>query len=274
MKRLIKNILDWLSVHAVVSLVTLNVAIFVLVRLLLLCGVPEDRLVSVVSVPSDPAFLLTCPQGPLLYMFTHFNVIHLLCNMLWLWAFGALALRLGTRGGQLFRTYLVAGLAGAAVFIVSGACGLVHNALVGSSAAVLGVVAYLGVTRNMKINLALVGMVNLRAVAAFVIAFMLLMPALEGIWSSVLSHGAGALAGLITGVIEVRRHNSYARTMRTRTVAHNNAMGTNLSVQENAELDELLLAVSKHGYNSLTPEMRSRLFELTRKGRSKQHYQR
>ena len=100
----------------------------------------------------------------------------------------------------------------------------------------------------------------------FVVALTLLSTATAGLWSETVSHAAGALAGVVMAMAESRRHSGRMRSAVRRQFSHNNAMGTRLSVQENAELDELLLYVRDHGYNALSSAERSRLFQLTRKG--------
>ena len=266
MKGKLKDIFNWLDCNAVTAIVAANIAMFAVVRLAILFGADPQSVVGAVAVYAQPLEMLRHPQGVLLYMFVQFDFMHLMFNMLWLWAFGLLVKRLAVGGAQVALAYGAGGMAGALVFVAMGAAGLSQGMLVGSSAAVLGLVCYVSLRRDVKVTLMLIGTVRLKWLAVFVVALTLLSTATAGLWSETVSHAAGALAGVVMAMAESRRHSGRMRSAVRRQFSHNNAMGTRLSVQENAELDELLLYVRDHGYTALSSAERSRLFQLTRKG--------
>src|SRR4030042_6075058 len=68
-------------------------------------------------VPSLPRELLLRPWTLITYMFTHFNFLHILFNMLMLFWFGRIFIQYLT-GKQLLSVYILGGLAGAFLFIV------------------------------------------------------------------------------------------------------------------------------------------------------------
>ena len=61
--------------------------------------------------------LLSRPWTLITYMFTHFNFLHILFNMLILYWFGRIFLQYLT-GRQLLTTYLIGGLAGALLYLI------------------------------------------------------------------------------------------------------------------------------------------------------------
>ena len=70
------------------------------------------------QVPSSPELLLYRPWTIITYMFTHFDFLHILFNMLWLYWFGGLFLTFFSER-QLGGLYLLGGIAGAVLFLVA-----------------------------------------------------------------------------------------------------------------------------------------------------------
>jgi membrane associated rhomboid family serine protease len=69
-------------------------------------------------LPSDLESLLRKPWTLITYMFTHYQVLHLLGNMLWLWGFGSILKDLA--GDRIITpVYIYGGLAGGLAFILS-----------------------------------------------------------------------------------------------------------------------------------------------------------
>ena len=105
-------------------LLVANVAVFVLTSLY-----PYFMLV----LGFRPVTVLATPWTPVTYMFVHAGLGHIFFNMLSLWIFGArVEERLG--GGHFLGLYLVSGLAGAALSLVTPTA-----LIVGASGAVFGV---------------------------------------------------------------------------------------------------------------------------------------
>ena len=112
------------------------------------------------------------PWTPFTYMFTHYEVMHLIFNMLWLYWFGTLLLTVFS-GTRLMAVYLTGGLAGAATYLLFGltASLTAPHSMVGASAAVLAVVAATAVALpRLRINLMLIGPVEIRWIALAIVA--------------------------------------------------------------------------------------------------------
>ncbi|WP_303044500.1 rhomboid family intramembrane serine protease, partial [Paramuribaculum intestinale] len=94
-------------------------AVFVIVRIAAATGASAaggsmaQTLVDRLALSSDAAALMSRPWTPFTYMFTHYEVMHLIFNMLWLYWFGTLLLTVFS-GTRLMAVYLTGGLAGAA----------------------------------------------------------------------------------------------------------------------------------------------------------------
>jgi membrane associated rhomboid family serine protease len=81
------------------KLIYINVIVFVLIRLwgvslmLFNVDVQEISLLSYLEMPSSPTSFLYKPWTLITYMFTHFDFLHILFNMLWLYWFGSIFLQ-------------------------------------------------------------------------------------------------------------------------------------------------------------------------------------
>jgi membrane associated rhomboid family serine protease len=76
----------------------------------------HDDILKYLMVPSLPGDLILRPWTVITYMFVHFNVWHILFNMLVLYWFGRIFLQYLT-AKQLLSNYILGGLAGAAMYI-------------------------------------------------------------------------------------------------------------------------------------------------------------
>lgn len=244
-------------------LIGLNVALFFVLGLIGLLG--GLNVATFFYLRGGFDFWLQAPWGLLTYMFVQSDFLHLLFNMLWLWAFGSLMKRLGEER-LLSGTYLVGGLAGGLCFvIVAQLTGISPAFLTGSSASVLGVIVASAVRHpRLELNLMLIGNVQLRWVA--LVAFLLcgLAPGL-GNAPTLSAHIAGALAG--GAYVLLAQPSRYALTLKNSphkgqyNVRQQERRG--LTPSEQAELDDLLDNVRRSGYKSLSRKQQARLFELS-----------
>jgi membrane associated rhomboid family serine protease len=112
--------------NALVALVTINIIFFLLlltVQVVYFFFQAKETAFNtqVVQYFEMPAQLIKLSERPwtvFTYMFTHTGVIHILSNMLWLWAFGYILQEL-TGNKKLIPIYLYGGLAGSLVFILA-----------------------------------------------------------------------------------------------------------------------------------------------------------
>ncbi|MBN2660223.1 MAG: rhomboid family intramembrane serine protease, partial [Tannerellaceae bacterium] len=131
------------------KLIYINVGLFLIIRLFaLICtlfSIDGGGLLLFLQVPSSPELLLYRPWTLITYMFTHFDFLHILFNMLWLYWFGGLFLTFFSER-QLGGLYLIGGIAGALLYIVSYNLfpyfseAAAYSTLMGASASVMAIV--------------------------------------------------------------------------------------------------------------------------------------
>src|SRR4051794_25793447 len=112
--------------NALVALFTLNIIFFLLlitIKVVYSFFQADEiafnaQIVQYFELPASLTRLSERPWTILTYMFTHTGVMHILSNMLWLWAFGFILQEL-TGNKKLIPIYIYGGLAGALVFILA-----------------------------------------------------------------------------------------------------------------------------------------------------------
>ena len=137
------------SGNILAKLIYINVGLFVIIRLasviLMLFNLGGFPFLQYLQVPSSPELLLYRPWTIITYMFTHFDFLHILFNMLWLYWFGGLFLTFFSER-QLGGLYLLGGIAGAVLFLVADnifpyfRSVAAYSYLMGAAAAVMAIV--------------------------------------------------------------------------------------------------------------------------------------
>jgi membrane associated rhomboid family serine protease len=273
------------------KLIYINVGIFVLIRLvsvfLMLFNINSTSFLQYLQYPSSPELFLYRPWTVFTYMFTHFDVLHILFNMLWLYWFGKLFLTYwGER--QLGGLYVWGGIAGAFLFMLSYNIfpyfqHLANDSyLMGASASVMAIVfAVAFYQKDLEVNLLIVGKVKLiyLAIFTFVIDLLAITSSNAG---GHLAHIGGALLGIYFAV-QIQKGKDLTRPMnrlidwfvnlgkrkpkmkvsykRTETDYEYNAR----KHQEIVDLDSILDKLKRSGYESLSSDEKKRLFDASRK---------
>ena len=273
------------------KLIYINVGIFVLIRLvsvfLMLFNINSTSFLQYLQFPSSPELFLYRPWTVFTYMFTHFDVLHILFNMLWLYWFGKLFLTYwGER--QLGGLYVWGGIAGAVLFMLSYNIfpyfqHLANDSyLMGASASVMAIVfAVAFYQKDLEVNLLIVGKVKLiyLAIFTFVIDLLAITSSNAG---GHLAHIGGALLGIYFAV-QIQKGKDLTRPMnrlidwfvnlgkrkpkmkvsykRTETDYEYNAR----KHQEIVDLDSILDKLKRSGYESLSLDEKKRLFDASRK---------
>lgn len=273
------------------KLIYINVGIFVLIRLvsvfLMLFNINSISFLQYLQFPSSPELFLYRPWTVFTYMFTHFDVLHILFNMLWLYWFGKLFLTYwGER--QLGGLYVWGGIAGAVLFMLSYNIfpyfqNLANDSyLMGASASVMAIVfAVAFYQKDLEVNLLIVGKVKLiyLAIFTFVIDLLAITSSNAG---GHLAHIGGALLGIYFAV-QIQKGKDLTRPMnrlidwfvnlgkrkpkmkvsykRTETDYEYNAR----KHQEIVDLDSILDKLKRSGYESLSSDEKKRLFDASRK---------
>ena len=123
MDHFISNLkVKFLEGDLLLRLLYINIGMFLLIRLadvlLMLFNYPFAPILRYLEFPSAPMEFLLQPWSLLTYMFTHYDVLHILFNMLWLYWFGRMFLTYFD-ARKLFGVYLLGGIFGALLFMVA-----------------------------------------------------------------------------------------------------------------------------------------------------------
>lgn len=288
-----------------VKLIFANVVVFLVLNLifvpLFLFGIATYPAYSQVLenwlyLPSDLGDLLTHPWTLITYMFLHAGFFHILFNMLILYWFGRI-LESFTDSRRIYAIYFLSGLVGAFIFL------LAYNVLppfigqpahmIGASGAVMGVVlAAATLTPHYTMNLLLIGPVQLRYIAAFMVLLdVVLMPNNPG---GRIAHLGGALTGYLlmtqlqkgTDYMEkptrfLERIGAFFSNLFTKKeagprVVHRNTGGkkksqskrpghrSDSSESNQEKIDAILEKIKQSGYDSLSEEEKAFLFRVSK----------
>jgi Uncharacterized membrane protein (homolog of Drosophila rhomboid) len=166
-----------------IKLIYINVAVFILITIVAVIGflltntLVSEKTLELLSVPASLKVLLTRPWTLITYMFTHQEILHILFNMLWLYWFGRIFLEyLDER--KLVAVYLLGGICGALVYIISFnvfpafTSVVADSAAIGASASVMAIVVAIAVyVPDYTVQLILFGRIKIKymALAIFVL---------------------------------------------------------------------------------------------------------
>ena len=208
------------------------------------------------TLPSHGGIFITRPWTILTYMMVHFDVLHMLFNVLWLYWFGRiLLLTMSDRDLALY--FIGGGVAGGILFMCAAAAGLGGGWLCGCSAAVIAVMCGAALRLpDHPVNLLLIGEVKLKWVALACCALTFL-----GGGGNQAAHVGGLLWGV--GLALYKRHGSVPR----RKVRKADKMVKALKNHQDdlRRLDELLDKIKKSGYGGLSRKEREELNDLSKR---------
>ena len=288
-------------------IIFINIGVFVILRLLvlggLLFGADSSWLLGWVEMPSDLWQLLHRPWTIITYMFSHYGLLHILFNMLWLYWLGRIFMEFFSPK-QLTGLYLLGGLGGAVLYLL--VCNLLPYvkgggsfmpSLIGASASVIAVVvAVAAYVPDYKIGLLFLGEVSIKWVAIVTVVFALISID-SGNPGTAIAHLGGALMGLWYGM-GIRRGRDITRPLnafidwmaglfngrslhlprfkRSKPSAGQSTPYGTAQRQQPAspvpddgvteeELDIILGKIKAAGYDALTDEERDKLFKVSRR---------
>ncbi|MBN1598605.1 MAG: rhomboid family intramembrane serine protease [Bacteroidales bacterium] len=280
---------------AVVKLIYINLAVFIVVKLfyvfLVLFGAPDlaDSFLSYLMLPASLEKLLHRPWGVISYMFLHFDFLHILFNLIWFFWFGRIFLRY-LNEKQLIATYLLGGIFGAALFILSYNVlpGLiVHMPMaeaLGASASVTAIIIAISFyAPNYTVNLIFIGPVKIKYIAIFFIITDLLQIASENAGGHI-AHLGGAIYGYLFAMRlkqgkDVGKFlnnffdfivNLFKRQPKMKVSYRNNTKGMDdmeynkTKAEAQKEIDRILDKIAKSGYDSLTKKEKETLFKMSK----------
>lgn len=279
-------------------LIYINVAVFVAIHLvsvvLMLFNINSTQWLSYVEVPSALNILPFRVWTLFTYMFVHYDLWHILFNMMWLYWFGTIFLQYFSPK-HLGTLYVLGGLAGAALYLIS------YNLfpyfadkqgmMCGASAAIMAIVFATTIrVPEYKINLMLIGTVSLKYIAAITILIDLLSMTSANAGGH-FAHIGGALMGVffalywsrgrdilqpINNLIDrivtfwryphIKIHRKAKRPPMDNKKTSYKRPETDSEYlarkkKEADEIDRILDKVKKSGYTALTLEEKQRLFD-------------
>ena len=240
------------------KVIVINVAIFLALRVLgVVChfsGCDINYFISFLEWPSSPAVMATQPWSLISYMFAHYDFLHIIFNMLWLYWFGMYFYEFGSHK-QFLLIYILGGIGGAILFAIMG-----NGMLIGASASILAIVAATAIVLpNYEMNLLIIGAVKLKWVAIITILIDFLSIAGENSGGHI-SHLGGAIVGLLFGLAIIKG----VRVPSPKKVQKRDP-NKPFSDEEMAKIDAVLDKIKKSGYESLSDSEKRTLFKAGKK---------
>jgi len=279
------------SGNILTKLIYINVGVFIIIRLIgvvcLLFNFSGIPILNYLQMPSSFSMVAFRLWTPITYMFVHYDFLHIIFNMLWLYWFGGIFLRV-FNGRQLGGLYLLGGLAGAVFFILAYNTFpyfrevASYSSLIGASASVMAIVFAISFYRKeFEINLLFIGRIKLIYLALFTLLFDLLAITSSNAGGHI-AHIGGALLGIlfasqmskgkdltrpIVRILDwfvnkrkpkVKMHVTYNK--REKDYGYNAQKN-----QENTDIDIILEKLKRSGYESLSAEEKKGLFDASKK---------
>lgn len=289
----------WRYGSMLIKLVFVNIAVFIILNvatlILSISGQPAQLALGLVEMPSQLSALAVRPWTVFTYMFSQYDFLHLLFNMVWLYWFGSIFL-LADSSKNMCALYIYGGLGGAALFIAGYAAMDTYGLLIGSSASVLAIVTATAIRQpDYKVGLLFLGEISLKWLAIITIAIDLLsMGGNNG--GGHMAHIGGAITGAIYAIAQRKGVNiaapfnsmtdsvvnlwkrmtaprqpkansrqSGGTSYRTGTATGASEKAKTSSKADETSLDEILDKVKKSGYGALSAEEKKRLFDISRR---------
>ncbi len=281
--------------NIVIKLIFVNVAVFILVGILGLFSLASLNIDTVkwLAVPADLKVLLYRPWTLISYMFLHYDFMHILFNMLWLFWFGKIFLEF-LSSKQLLNIYLLGGISGAFLYILAFNAIPAFKPMVASSVA-LGasasvyaiVVAISAFAPDYSIQLMFIGRVKIKYIAIFILVLDVLSIAGSNAGGHI-AHLGGAMfgylfavqfkkgsdltkgfSGFIDGLSEWFKKKPKMKVTKNKYKTNKKPSTDHEYNQQKAadqsEMDRILGKISKSGYDSLTKKEKETLFKYSNK---------
>lgn len=272
---------------ALTRLIYINLGLFLLIRILnvfyFLAGA-EFPFLDWLALPADFGLLASRPWTLLTYMFLHFDFLHILFNLLWLYWMGQIFLGYFDEG-KLVALYLMGGIFGGLFYVVGYNLFpvfsqiVVDSRLLGASASVIAIVTALAVyAPNHSIQLIFIGSVKMKYIALFSVLTYII-----GISSTNAGGNLAHLGGAFWGMVYVlqRKKNPGTNKVVNRMFSElknpftpkpkvkvsyrkpvDDLEYNRMKNQDKTRMNEILDKISKSGYDSLSKEEKEILFRM------------
>jgi membrane associated rhomboid family serine protease len=275
------------------KLIYINVVVFIVISIGSIIGYllkNEELAVTILnllSVPSSLNSLLLRPWTIFTYMFTHKDILHILFNMLWLYWFGMIFLEYLDQK-KLVAVYLLGGVSGAIVYIISFNVFPVFSEVVsesvaiGASASVMAIVIAAAVyVPDYQVNLLFFGRIKIKYIAILIFIFTSVMDFSVNSGGK-LAHMGGALLGYLY-IVQLRHGHDigkwvnriidfFATIFKPRKKIRvtykkpvNDYDYRKAKADHQEKINKILDKISKAGYDSLTKEEKDLLFSESQK---------
>ncbi len=277
-------------------IIYINIAVFVVLRLIGLCAVLFNPalmgILKWVEVSSNPWEVLRKPWTILTYAFAHYDMLHILFNMLWLYWLGRIFMEYFT-SKQLAGLYVLGALGGAALYLLAYSTLPVFSTqayMLGASASIIAIVVAMAVYNpDYKIGLLFIGDISLKWVA--LVTVMIDLFSVDSLNAGGhIAHIGGAIVGLVYALMMRRGHDITAplnavidkvaslfsrkekrgpgapiggSAYRGKAAGNNNANASQRPSE--TDLDRVLAKIKRSGYTALTDEERDILFSFGKK---------
>jgi len=270
------------------KLIYINLAIWILIRVafvaFMFSGSDGSQILGWLALPASFNLFITRPWTLITYMFLHFEFLHILFNVLWLYWFGKIFLEYHNQR-RLLSLYLLGGLSGGLVFMLAYNLvpvfkgSVLFTQLLGASASVIAIMMAIAVyVPNHVIHLVFIGPVKIKWIA--LVSIILYIISLSGSNAGGnFAHLGGALWGwlymsqLMSGRDIAAGFNkiadkffSWMKPGKKLKVKYNipnpdYEYNRRKSYQQ-AEINRILDKIGKSGYDSLTMEEKDTLFKM------------
>lgn len=269
-------------------LIYVNIGVFVLIRLIyvLFFLMNQDfALLNWLAMPADVGALAARPWTIISYMFLHFDFLHILFNVLWLYWIGKIFL-FYFDSKKLLALYFLGGISGGLFYLAAYnlfpafADAVPVSQLMGASASVLAIIAAVATwAPNHPIQLLFIGQVRMKYLALFSILLYVISIAGSNAGGN-LAHVGGALFGflfvvayrkntditrwfsaLIDGIGKLFKPKAHVKVSYRSTGNPEFDYNRQRKLKQD-EINQVLDKISQSGYDSLTKEEKELLFKM------------
>lgn len=269
-------------------LIYINLGVFLFIRVLNVFFFLLNKdfsLVNWLALPADINQLAYKPWTLITYMFLHFDFLHILFNILWLYWLGKIFL-FYFNSKQLVGVYILGGVAGGIFFLAAYNLFpaftemVVFSRLLGASASVIAIVIAVAMwAPNHTINLLFIGPIRMKYIALVSLAMYVIGIASSNAGGN-LAHLGGAFMGMLF-VLQYRKNNDLTKGVSSILTKGEKLFkpkqkikvtykGTTVDDVEynrqrnlkQEEINRVLEKISKSGYDSLTKEEKELLFKM------------
>jgi len=281
------------------KLLYINIGIFIIYQFLIIFGflfeinTIKDFFRNFLYLPANTTILINRPWTLFTYMFIHFDFLHIIFNLIWLYFGSKLFLHFLSQK-QLISTYILGGLSGGLSYIIAYNLfpvfedSILTSKAIGASASVLAIfIAIATHAPNHILRLYLIGNIKLKYIAITIIILDLLLWAIkiDGVFATDLENSGGHIAhigGAFYGFFYIillnkgfdlsinyqnfiNIFNNQKKERKTRNQQNNDDIFRNNKAKKQDEINLILEKISQSGYESLTKEEKETLFKESKK---------